>query len=80
MKLRLSDPTNHPMFGKGKTVVQLTKDGQYVNQYVSAAEAQRQTSVNKSHIGECCRGEVKTAGSYRWMYLEDYEYLTLQND
>lgn len=73
LKLRLSDPTKHPMFGKGEAVVQLEKDGKYVKQYASAAEAHRETGINQSHIGECCRGVVPAAGGYMWVFLKDYD-------
>lgn len=38
--------------------------------YYSANEAERQTGVNSSHIGEVCRGIQKTAGGYHWCYFQ----------
>jgi hypothetical protein len=73
LKRRYSDSTKHPMFGKGEAVAQLEKDGKYVKQYASAAEAHRETGVNPSHIGECCRGVVPAAGGYMWVFLKDYD-------
>ena len=37
-------------------------------------------NIDKSTICACCRGRQKTAGGFRWMYKEDYDELTKQND
>ncbi len=38
--------------------------------YCSQTEASRQTGISISSIGECCRGKQKTAGGYRWEFVE----------
>lgn len=53
-------------------VAQLTLDGELVNVYSSAFEA-RENGFNQSSITRCVRGELKTSGGYKWMYLSDYE-------
>lgn len=45
-------------------VCQYTKLGQFVAEYVSAREAERQTGIN--HIGRCCNGKLNSAGGYIW--------------
>lgn len=54
-----------------KTVLQYTKNGNYVNQYCSTQEAKAKTGA--SHIAECCNGKRKSAGGYLWKYKEEYE-------
>lgn len=76
---------NHPMFGthhtdEHKKKISLASPLQKPvicletgTIYRSAAEASRQTKVNQSHIGSCCRGyeRRKTAGGYHWAYAEE---------
>lgn len=67
-----------------RAVVQLSLDWEFVAQYTSAKEAQRQTGIHNTSIGECCRGKCqgkyKSAGGFRWLFVEDYEQLIQQND
>lgn len=69
---------NHPMFGRlgknhprARTVLQYTKDGQFVGEYYGAAEAQRITNVTACHITACCRGKLKTCGGFVWKYKKE---------
>jgi len=61
---------NHP--SKSTPVVQYSLNGEYINDYPSAAEAERKTKIHKGNILMCCRGERKTAGNkkekYRWAF------------
>ena len=36
--------------------------------FISAAEAERETSAHHQHISACCKGKRKTAGGYKWRY------------
>lgn len=38
--------------------------------YKSIREAERQTNISRSSIGEVCSGKRKSAGGYRWKYLK----------
>lgn len=53
-----------------KPVIQLTKDGQFVAEYQSITEAQRQTGINNSNICACCNNKPhnKSAGGFVWKY------------
>lgn len=53
-------------------VVQLTLEGELVNVYESAREAERNRGFNGSHITTCIKGRLKTHGGYKWMYLHEY--------
>lgn len=50
------------------TVLQLTKEGEFVAEYSSAKEAKRQTGIDDTTIGLVCKGRGKTAGGFVWKY------------
>lgn len=57
-----------------KTVVQLTKNFEYVAEHKSARHAEKCTKAHATHIGDSCKSKAtRTAGGYRWMYKEDYD-------
>jgi hypothetical protein len=53
-----------------KKVYQYTKDGTFLQEYVSLREAERQTGIHASSIGHSIkgRGYSKSAGGYLWSY------------
>lgn len=57
-----------------KPVLQFSLSGEFIKEYKSAAEAERQTGVLNSGISMCCRGVYKTAGTngvrYIWRYKD----------
>jgi hypothetical protein len=55
---------NHPKLSVA--VKQLTLSGECVDVFPSQAEASRQTGIMSTHIGDCCRGQRRTAGGFRW--------------
>lgn len=58
-----------PNIGKSRTVLQYTKEGEFIAEYTSANEAARALGVNnRSHISECCRGKIKSYKGYIWKY------------
>lgn len=69
---------NNPMYGKPKAegagtppkaVAQYTTDGVFVEEYASMSEAARKTKVYQGNICKCCKGLYKSAGGYKWAYL-----------
>jgi hypothetical protein len=56
-----------------KRVVRLSLNGEYIDEFISATEAQRQIGISQSTISECCRGIKNKAGGFKWMFKEDYE-------
>ena len=54
---------------RAKGVRQIDKKGCLVATYPSMSEATRQTGINVSHICQCCIGNLKYAGGYKWSYL-----------
>lgn len=55
-----------------RKVIQLSKDGQFIAEYESIHEAERQTGVSFKHISQCCLHMYgrKSAGGYIWRYKE----------
>lgn len=39
-------------------------------EFISTRDAWRKTGINYSHICECARGKRKTAGGFKWGYVE----------
>ena len=52
---------------KSIKIVQL-KNGERINEFYGAYEAERATGIANSSINECCRNKRKTAGGYEWKY------------
>lgn len=61
--------------GIAKTVYQYSLDGDKIGEFCSTGEAGRilfpQYKRAASHIGECCRGRIKTYKGFIWKYKED---------
>ena len=51
-------------------ILQFSKDGEFIAEYPSTKEAERQTGCNSSHICQCCKGKRKSAGGFIWKYKE----------
>lgn len=53
-----------------KAVVQFTKDGIFIKEFVSAYEASRQTSINQGNICQCClnKNHHESAGGFKWKF------------
>jgi hypothetical protein len=50
-----------------KCIVQI-KDGEVVNRFDSIRSASKLTNIQRSSIGYCCKGILKSAGGYIWKY------------
>ena len=51
-----------------KSVIQYTKQGEFVAEYKSAREAKEKTGIDNGHIGACCLGKRNSAGGFLWEY------------
>lgn len=58
-----------------KPVIQLTLDGEFVNEFTSTMDAYRKTGIAKSNIGGVCNKESyrKSAGGYLWVWKSEYD-------
>lgn len=57
----------------GRSVVQLTIDGQYVTEFSSIKEAKSVLNMPNIHIVDCCQGKRPNAGGFKWRYKDEYE-------
>ena len=55
------------------SIIQLSKDGQFIRKWSAAREVERELGINHRHIGQCCRGKLKSAGGFKWVYASDYQ-------
>ena len=51
-----------------KPVLQFTLDGEFIREWPSTREIERQLGFDNSAVGRCCLGKQKTAYGFRWMY------------
>ena len=59
---------NHP---SSKPVVQYDLEGNFIREFENAKEAEKETRVNDSQIGKCCKRKFSTAGGFIWRYVGD---------
>lgn len=55
--------------GSSKTVLQYDRNGNFIKEWPSTAEIQRQLGIPSSHISMCCNNKLKTARGYVFRYL-----------
>lgn len=65
---------NNFNYGSGKEVVQLTKDDEFVAEYISSYEAEIMTGINRGGIMQVCyhANNRKIAGGFHWMFKDEY--------
>ena len=51
-------------------ILQFSKEGEFIAEYPSLVEAERQTGCNRGNICLCCKGKYKTCGGFIWKYKE----------
>lgn len=51
-------------------VIQIFPDGSTLT-YLGTKDASRKTGINRCCISKCCKNIRKTAGGYRWRYLNE---------
>ena len=54
-----------------KQILQFTLNGDFVKEWPSMSEVERQTGFSKSKICLCCSGKRKKAYNYIWKYKEN---------
>ena len=57
--------------GKAKKVLQYDLNGKYITSYDSTGIAAKAIHGVHSHIGECCRGKIKSYKGFIWRYADD---------
>lgn len=59
--------------GRNKPVIKLDMIGNYLDEYISAKEAELKNGICKDKVSACCRNERKTAGGYKWILKSKYK-------
>lgn len=54
-----------------KTVLQYDLNGNFIREFLSGTEVQRQLGFGFQHISHCCLGKRKTAYGFIWRYKEE---------
>ena len=49
-----------------KAVLQFDLEGNFIKEYPSQIEAERQTGISNVNISSCCRGKYSQAGGFIW--------------
>lgn len=52
-----------------KPIIKMTKDGHSIKKYSCAREAERETGIPYQNISHAARGIIKSAGGYKWMFV-----------
>lgn len=55
-----------------KKVVQLDRDGNYLQTFPSLRKAMEITGIHETNISKACHSVIKSAGGYKFMFEEDY--------
>jgi hypothetical protein len=63
-----------------KVVVQLSKNGVFINTFDSIAGASKTLNIHSGHISSCCKGKLRTSGGFKWLYEEEYKKETNHAD
>lgn len=59
-------------------VIQYDLEGNFIKEFSSIKEAEKETKANNTGIINCCKGRQKTAGGFIWRYADDMENNTLE--
>ena len=75
MKLKLEEKakskSNKNPFADGRRVAQMDDNGNIIKEYISIAEAVRETGVNSKSIRDAANGVQKHAGGYCWHFVDE---------
>ena len=56
---------------KAKIVRQFSLEGDFVQDWPSLAELERQTGFHRGNVGKCCQCKYKSAYGFKWEYVTD---------
>ena len=55
---------------KSKPVLQFDLNDNFIKEYPSTKQVERELGFDCGHICDCCNGKLKTAYNYKWKYKE----------
>ena len=67
-KRKMSEAHKGKIYANTKPILQFSKNGEFIAEYPSTREAERQTGCNRGHICSCCKGKRKSTGGFIWEY------------
>ena len=72
MKVRKQSQETKEKIAKANRIpiVQLSKEDNFIKQWESAKQAGEELGIYPSSIRSCCKGRLKTAGGFKWNYLQ----------
>ena len=53
-----------------RKILQYSKSGEFIKEWLSAAEVELELDISHSNIASCCKGKRKYAGGFVWRYKE----------
>lgn len=56
---------------KRKPVTQFTMDGEYLRDWDSMVEVEKELGIHNSKIASVCKGKRKSTGGFKWVYKEE---------
>lgn len=59
-------------YSQSMPINQYSKNGRFIREWKSAMEAFRQLGIWQQNIYKCCVGKLKSAGGFKWYYVDDY--------
>lgn len=60
----------HSLYKRSCKINQLSLDGQFIKEWNSAHEIERELGFSKGHIIKCCKGRYKKMYGYLWEYAD----------
>ena len=69
-KENIEHALKNDLFGNIKRVYQYDLDGNFMKEFKSIAQAEKETFILKVNIIACCRSKVRQSGGYQWRYYK----------
>ena len=69
-KRKMSEAHKGKIYANTKPILQFSKDGEFIAEYPSIKEAEKQTGCYQGNVCNCCKGNRKSAGGFIWRYKE----------
>ena len=58
------------LYGNIRRVYQYDLDGNFMKEFKSITQAEKETSILRVNITACCRDRVRQSGGYQWRYYK----------
>lgn len=61
----------NPVTQKRHEILQYSLDGNFMAKFANSREAERATGIKSFSIFRCCKGNLKSAGGFQWVFMDD---------